>query len=385
MQELPAVITYELRLLRAAFVERGYDLRLVGGCVRDLLRGEQPKDIDLCTDADPDVQQAIYLALGLSYYLTGLKHGTITVKMFGEETYEVTSLRTESNHDGRHADVQYTRDWLADLGRRDLTINAMALTMDGKLIDPFKGAADLKAGRVRFVGVAADRIQEDYLRILRWLRFHARYADSLALDEAASDAVREHGGGLRGISRERVWSEVAKIVSGPGGPGMLAHMYFLDLLDPIGLISGDIQTMSQVWRHTRNPVTLMTAYAGMSVEALGESWRWSTAERQLSKFLREHHRREATLDCLKYMLAHERAPTEHVREFALTQGRIEEAAVISLWDVPSFPVSGEDLIKVGACKPGPQMGTVLRNLRAAWADADYSLTKADLLTLECAP
>jgi tRNA nucleotidyltransferase/poly(A) polymerase len=187
MKDLTSVITVELEALRALFQAWDFDLRLVGGVVRDMLSDVTPKDVDLCTDADPEQMMMIFREHGVTFYETGLQHGTLTVNLNGQ-IYEITSLRTDSNHDGRHAEVTYTRDWLADLARRDLTVNAMALTFDGDLIDPFNGAADLAAKKVRFVGDPNQRMREDYLRILRFFRFHARIANALAIDDETTVA-----------------------------------------------------------------------------------------------------------------------------------------------------------------------------------------------------
>ena len=157
--------------------------RLVGGCVRDTLAGLEVADIDLATpDAPADVIAALEQA-GLRALPTGLAHGTVTALAEGRG-FEITTLRHDLQTDGRHAVVAFTDDWRADAARRDFTINAMSATPDGTLFDYFDGAADLQAGRVRFVGDAATRIAEDYLRILRFFRFFARYAAGAPDSEA---------------------------------------------------------------------------------------------------------------------------------------------------------------------------------------------------------
>lgn len=379
MQELTTLTTPQLRALRQAFVARGLDLRLVGGCVRDLLQGEAPKDIDLCTDADPDEQMAIYRDAGVAFYETGLKHGTLTVNLDAGGLYEITSLRTEANHDGRHADVSYTRDWLADLSRRDLTVNAMAMTFDGDLIDPFGGADDLVSGRARFVGDADQRLREDYLRILRFFRFHARIARSDAIDSEELSAIRRHRDGLRTISKERVWSEMAKIVAGPFGPEMLVHMTFLGVDGAIDLPTGDFARLSTAHRHTSNPVTLMTAYLGDKADHTGGLWRWSTAERQLARFLAQHMDRPLALTDIRYMMAVDRVSQEYVRELGLLRGDVILAYYLKNWTPPVFPVTGFDLMAAGVAQ-GPALGEAVSKLKQAWAASNYRLTKEQLLT-----
>jgi tRNA nucleotidyltransferase (CCA-adding enzyme) len=380
VRELTAIIPPELRALREKFVERGFDLRLVGGCVRDLLRDETPKDIDLCTDADPEEQMTLYRDAGVAFYETGLKHGTLTVNLGSGGLYEITSLRTETNHDGRHADVTYTRDWLADLGRRDLTVNAMALTFDGELIDHFGGADDLVSGRARFVGDADQRLQEDYLRILRFFRFHARIASTDAIDSEELNAIRRHHGGLRTISKERVWSEMAKIIAGPFGPQMLVHMTFLGVDGAIDLPAGDFARLNTAHRHTSNPVTLMTAYLGDKTDHTGGLWRWSTVERQLARFLTQHMDRPLALTDIRYMMAVERVSQEYVRELGLLRGDVILAYYLKNWTPPVFPVTGHDLMQAGV-DPGPALGQTIAKLKQAWANMNYAMTKDQLMAL----
>ena len=144
---------------------------------------------------------------------TGLDHGTVTA-VAGGRGFEITTLRRDVETDGRHAVVAFTDDWRADAARRDFTINALSMTRDGAVFDYFGGIADLRAGRVRFVGDPATRIAEDYLRILRFFRFFARYATGPA-DPAALAAIRAGVPGLATLSVERVWSELARILSAP--------------------------------------------------------------------------------------------------------------------------------------------------------------------------
>lgn len=161
--------TSELLRLEHMFSSNGYTLRLVGGAVRDLLLGRDPKDIDLATDCGPEDMVKLMEAEGVRYIPTGLQHGTITVNT-SEGTYEITTLRVDRQTDGRHATVDFTSDWRIDANRRDLTINAMSLGLDGSLYDYFNGQQHLAERRVEFVGDAKLRIREDYLRILRYFR-----------------------------------------------------------------------------------------------------------------------------------------------------------------------------------------------------------------------
>ncbi len=378
--------------LREAFRQNGFDIRLVGGCVRDMLCGLAPKDFDLCTDADPHEQRAIYQAAGIRHIDTGLQHGTWTVVIDGEG-YEVTSLRTETDHDGRHAKVAYTRDWLLDLSRRDLTINAMALTLDGDLIDPYGGSTDLANGRVMFVGNPEERIREDYLRILRWLRFHARFGKGAPLDVETCQVAKKQTirVGLFDISRERIWSEMSRIVTGPHALAMINAVYDLDLawsmaLPPL-VNRGNEALENAVAAKCSAPAIMAALAAGFStdhdhlteVEHLAERWKWSTAERDeahvvvryglCASFDLNTAMRAAALDGVR---------TEWLVQALLVCGLQEDAQLLRDWPVPAFPVGGDDLIALGM-RPGPEMGKTLRRLRERWAVFGYDIDKAALL------
>jgi tRNA nucleotidyltransferase/poly(A) polymerase len=379
--DLSTIITPELKALREAFVARGFDLRLVGGVVRDMVRGVQPKDIDLCTDADPIEQVSIYKNAGFFYFETGIAHGTISVRA-GSEIYEITSLRTESNHDGRHATVAYTRDWLEDLSRRDLTFNAMALTFDGQLIDPFNGVQDLKNKVVRFVGNPDDRMREDYLRILRWLRFHGRIAPTAPLDAETVEAAQRQAEGLRGISRERVWMEMSKIISGEGAVGLIDSIYDLGLAGPIGLPipgSGSLDDLRTTIDCTRNPVSLMFALlGGEHMAKLASDWKWSADERNLALFLNKWTFSVSLDEDFLRLMAYHDAPRAWVVELSRIISGPATAERLETVEVPVFPVKGQDLLDMGM-KPGPEVGLTLKGMKVRWMESDYKMDKAALL------
>ena len=375
---LDRLLTPELQNLRALFVKNGRDLRFVGGCVRDSLLGINPKDIDLCTDADPAEQIELYRHAGVSYHETGIAHGTITVVLSGVP-YEITSLRRDVETDGRRATVAYTRDWTADLERRDFTINAMSLTFDGELIDPFNGLNDLGKDLVAFVGDAETRIREDYLRILRWFRFRGRFGISQSF--SAQRAIKKLAKGLENISRERVWSEVKRIISGPNGPYLVLEMHQMGVAEPIGLpvelnYIVDTQECSEI---TSNPVTLMVSMYGMDAEKILRSWKASSEEINLAAWLYDHWHFKQPDRPLMTLLAVDGAPREWVLELAALRLMDEfERGVLACWEIPVFPVGGNDLLERGF-KQDQNLGKTLKQLKELWANRGYTLTKPELL------
>ena len=208
----------------------GEEVRLVGGAVRDLLLGETPGDFDIATTATPEIVMARAKAAGVAFAPTGVEHGTVTLILEGA-TIETTSLREDIETDGRRAKVRFGRDFVADAMRRDFTLNALSLDAQGFVHDYVGGLADLAASRVRFIGEARQRIREDFLRILRFLRFSARFGDG-ALDPAGLSAAIAERAGLATLSAERVRAEIMKVLVALRGSYVLGVAEGAGLLGP---------------------------------------------------------------------------------------------------------------------------------------------------------
>ncbi|MEQ1688451.1 MAG: CCA tRNA nucleotidyltransferase, partial [Sphingopyxis sp.] len=202
--------------------------RVVGGAVRDTLSGHPVTDIDLATKLLPNDVVARLGAATIKAVPTGIAHGTITAVADGK-TFEVTTLRRDVTTDGRRATVDFTDDWAADAARRDFTINALyADPVSGGVYDPTGGLADLAAHRVRFIGDAAARIDEDHLRILRYFRFHARFGSGEA-DAKTLTIIAAKAASLRSLSRERIADELLKLLGLPDPAPSLQLMFTIDL------------------------------------------------------------------------------------------------------------------------------------------------------------
>lgn len=211
-----AIFTKELEYLVELFTKHNHEIRIAGGAVRDLLMDKKPTDLDFATTATPTQMKSMFDAENVRMInMNGEKHGTITPRINNAENFECTTLRIDVLTDGRHAEVEFTKDWLLDANRRDLTINAMFLGFDGSVYDYFYGYEDLKARKVTFVGNADTRIKEDFLRILRYFRFYGRIATSADKHQPETlKTITENAEGLQRISGERIWVELRKILQG---------------------------------------------------------------------------------------------------------------------------------------------------------------------------
>ena len=183
--------------------------RFVGGCVRKYLSNEKIDDIDVATILTTDQIKQKFQETNLKVIDTGLKHGTVTL-VSNNHKVEITTLRKDTKTDGRHADVEYTDDWKQDSERRDFTINAIYLDINGKIFDPQMGKNDLKNNNVKFIGDPQKRIEEDYLRIIRFVRFKIMY--DLTVEKTTSDAIKQNLDGIKNISKERILIELLKIL-----------------------------------------------------------------------------------------------------------------------------------------------------------------------------
>jgi len=394
---LNQMIPLPLRALRDLFVQEGFDLRLVGGCVRDYLNNEPPHDVDLCTDAFPDEQLALYQKHGIKYVETGLQHGTLTV-VLEDESYEITSLRTEDEHDGRYAKMTYTRDWVEDLSRRDLTINAMSLDFDGNLLDPFGGQADLENRIVRFVGDAEGRMTEDYLRILRYFRFlgrmhpvqpHPEKLKSILPEQEIRNCVH----GLRGISVERIWTETSKILEHFSGYWIYPLMMEMGLSEHTALPNGDSASME--WFKKLHDSMARHMLGNQAAVLLAPFMRDEAHVEQTAKALKW---RSAERDVVKHIVSYDYAvtATEILYQYFVMGRKLELVFAAAVYfdvdyavnllkrgldgkfQLATFPVSGDDLKALGV-KPGPDLGAALKRLREYWFYNDCNVSREALL------
>ncbi len=186
------------------------EVRFVGGCVRKLINNEIINDIDLSINLEPQNVIEVLKKNNINFYETGIVHGTVTA-VINKKTFEITSLRKDVKTDGRHAQVEYTKNWLEDASRRDFTINAIYADIDGNLFDPFNGKKDLNDGLIKFIGDPASRIKEDYLRILRYVRFFLGYSRNKH-DKNTVKIIKQNLSGLKQVSKDRQLQELKKII-----------------------------------------------------------------------------------------------------------------------------------------------------------------------------
>ncbi|KQO71308.1 poly(A) polymerase [Methylobacterium sp. Leaf87] len=367
----------------AALRVPGEHTRLVGGCVRDALLGHPSNDIDLATTLLPEAVVACARPAGLRSIPTGIEHGTVTL-MAGTATFEVTTLREDIETDGRHAVVRFGRDFGLDAQRRDFTINALSVDAEGHLHDTTGGLADLRAGRVRFIGEAATRIREDALRILRFFRFHARYGAEAPDAEGLAACIGARAA-LDGLSRERVRGELLKLLLAPGAVPAVTVLSETGLL---GRLVGGIGDLRRFERTTRHPWDAPARLAALSVfsaddaERLTARLRLSKAEQnRLGRYARAlvALRSRTVIDVMemrRLAAAHGAEPIALASDAlgaCLSQITAEAGDLLGLMvrgevSVPVFPLIGSDLVARGI-PAGPEIGRRLGRARTQWLAA----------------
>jgi poly(A) polymerase len=378
----------ELAKLLALLNRDGEEVRVVGGAVRNELLHLAVDEIDVATTAVPEEIKRRAEGAGWKAVPTGIEHGTITVVVDGKP-FEVTTLRQDVETYGRKAKVVFGRDWKTDAERRDFTINALSAAADGMVYDYVGGVADIAARHVRFIGEPQQRIAEDYLRILRFFRFHAWYGAG-APDAAGLHACIVARAGLDLLSRERVRTELLKLMLAPYAAPTLAVMAEAGLL---GAVLGGVPLLAS-FENTVKAESAMGAQAdavrrlgalGVIVkedaERLAERLRLSNAEAERLAALNFWWRvSPAGGDQAAHALLYQLGPQSFLDRVLLAWSRSDAGAadkawreLASLphnWTAPMFPLKAADFIRRGIA-PGPALGVALRAAEQAWIAADF--------------
>ncbi|HEY1386128.1 MAG TPA: CCA tRNA nucleotidyltransferase [Dongiaceae bacterium] len=378
------------RVMRALTAE-GDAARFVGGCVRDALVGRPIRDIDIATPLSPQRVTELLKKAGLKAVPTGIDHGTITA-VADKTGVEVTTLRLDVETDGRRAKVAFTDDWQADAARRDLTINALSVAADGKVHDYFGGLGDLAAGSVRFVGDPRQRITEDYLRLLRFFRFHADYATG-AFDEAAVAAAKQLAPNLKSLSGERLRQETLRLLAARRGVEVWGEMLGLGIVQhylPWATSLDRLRAVAELeQRHGLAPDPIRRL-AALTMTGCGRE----VAE--TLKLSRAEGDRIIALDAPRDPFDASRPHAVHRQVYAWGNNGARDRllldwaehidgasgatalAEIGRWPRPRFPLKGADIVKLGVPE-GPRVGEILAKVEGWWIERDFTADRAACL------
>ena len=397
LDNAPWLTTGALPRLLAVLDRDGEEARVVGGAVRNALLGMPIAEIDVATTAVPEEIIKRVTAAGFKHVPTGIEHGTVTV-IIDRHPFEVTTLRKDVETYGRHAKVAFGRDWRADAERRDFTINALSATRDGTIYDYTGGLDDLGHRRVRFIGDPAKRIAEDYLRILRFFRFHAAYGTRDHPDPAGLAACIQGRNGLDQLSRERVRMEMLKLVVAPHAVPTLISMTDAGLLlRVLGGVSylASFDNMAKVEAAIGAEPNAVRRLGALAVavpedaERLWQRLRLSNSEHERLASMGEAWGRISPLygekagKALLYRLRPQQFTDRVLLGWARSNATAHDtewhalATLPQRWTAPTFPLKAADFMKRGVPQ-GPALGAVLAAAEQAWVASGFPDDQAAL-------
>jgi poly(A) polymerase len=382
-----------------ALLKGGGEARFVGGCVRNALLKTAVADIDIATTILPEEVAARLSAAGITTVPTGIAHGTVTA-IVDRQSYEITTLRRDVSTDGRRATVAFTTDWAEDAGRRDFTFNALYATRSGEIIDLTGGIADLQARRVRFIGEATQRIAEDYLRILRFFRFHAWYGKG-EMDGAGLTACAEARDGIATLSGERIHDELLKLLAAPDPVPVLRAMAATAILPEI--IPGPIEfdrlarlaeiEETHLFRDADSLLRLAALIAGGPAErrqAFARRLRFSNAESaRLTAIDRTDVKITSYLSIREVRRALYRLTPETFKDKVMlgwaADRKLSNApqwrallALADSWQRPEMPLNGHEVMAAGVPN-GPDIGRIMAEVEEWWIDSDFTDDKFSII------
>lgn len=368
----------------------GGDARFVGGAVRDAILGRAVKDVDIATPLPPEDVMVRLQKAQIKAIPTGIDHGTVTA-VCHSRPFEITTLRHDVETDGRRAKVAFTQDWEADAARRDFTMNALYADEEGRVYDFFNGVADAKAGRIRFIGNALERIQEDALRILRFFRFQATYGQGTP-DEEGLKACIDRRLSLKGLSRERIRDELFRLLSADDPVDIFALMLDHGILDGVVPEERDLDALIHLVALEREFDHADALRRTVALLPKDINIVWDVCKR-LKLSNKDVKRAKALVPggtivspdmggALTKAAIYYLGP-DVFRDRLLLAARTGDDLTAQFdlarnWSPPKFPVNGRDILSQGLVD-GPDVGAMLRRLEALWVESGFEMTRDQLL------
>ena len=380
--------------------ENKKEAMFVGGCVRKYFLNEKIDDIDIATTLTPEEVIKRFENSEVKIKKTGIEHGTLTL-VFKDQKFEITTLRQDISTDGRHADIEFTNNWEEDSKRRDFTVNAIYLSHLGKIFDPQNGIKDLKNNKIKFIGDPDKRIKEDYLRILRFLRFSIQYK-SFDISIEDQKAIRLNLDGITKLSNDRIYSELVKIIKLKNFYDLFKNKFLLDifkLIFPEFLHLERIKKFEKLYiknnikidkelilattlidssnnheyffhkynvsNETRNSLTF---YAKLLKQVKSSNHFF---QKELKKNIFLFGVEEIKKIFILYNLTNKKTLNDNFNEIL---SKIENT------QVPKFPLTGNDLLKKGV-KSGWRVGKVLREIEKKWIENNFQINEDEIKSL----
>ena len=373
------------------------EARYVGGCVRKILNKEKFDDIDLATNINPSELKDCLNKSNISFFETGIDHGTITANI-ENKNFEITSLRKDVKTDGRHALVEYTNDWNQDASRRDFTINSIYADFNGNLYDPFNGKKDIEHGIVKFIGDPEKRIKEDYLRILRYVRFFLNYS-KVDHDQKIIKIIKQNINGISKISSDRLLDELKKIVLSEGFLKILDDKFFKEIITLVFPQLINLNVLKNTNDYTKKIIekrdfifliSLMILDSSDNCEYFIYKYNISNEDKNRIRFLSNTLFKNFDKDTLKeknlwkIFYFNGRNYLNDIFNFKLFQNKNLDKKIIKLkkffetQKVPKFEIKAKMLVENFRYKEGKELGDKLKEIEKFWIENSFKITNEEL-------
>ncbi len=372
------------------------EIRYVGGCVRKILNDEKTDDIDLATNLTPDQVKQCLDKNQIKFFETGIEHGTITA-VIDDQNFEITTLRKDVKTDGRHAVVEYTTNWKEDSLRRDFSINSIYSDLDGNLYDPNSGHKDLNVGIIKFIGDPETRIKEDYLRIIRYLRFYTEYSK---IDHEINiiKIIKKNIEGLGKISKERQFNELKKILKLDNFLKLFKNKTSCELFSLIFPQLKNFKKLSKLSKPQEKILKNKSLNFVISFLVIDETdnsdyfvYKYNLPNELKDKinFLKNNSLNKDSnkifnkKDLQKIFYYEGKSSTMDLIDFNLlyfkqSKKLSELKTYFEKLDKPEFPIKAQLLINDYGLKEGRELGQKLKNLEMKWIENDFNLSKKDM-------
>ena len=372
-------------------------IRFVGGCVRKALSNENVDDIDLAVDLTPEEVKIVLKNNNIKFFETGIEHGTITAKI-NNEKFEITSLRRDIKSYGRHADVEFTKKWYEDAARRDFSINCIYADLEGNLYDPFEGKKDLKNGKIKFIGNAENRIREDYLRVLRYMRFFLDYSN-LPHDLDIQKKILKNISGINKISKERLLSELEKIFRSKNIFKIKDDEFLKKILNLVFPELKNIHLLEKLNDQALEILQSKDFLFWLSILIIDETdnteyflykYKLSNNDKKRIKFIYQNYPNLSDNNFFseknfyKLVYYNDKSLVIDLIDFKICVSKKDITKMIKLknsiieTNKPIFPIKAKNLIKEYNLKEGKELGTKLKKIEDMWVQNNFKITNQEV-------
>jgi len=373
------------------------EIRYVGGCVRKALNNETLDDIDLAVNLKPDECIEALNKNNIQFYETGIKHGTITA-IIGNHKFEITSLRKDLNTDGRHAEVLFSKDWHEDASRRDFTINSIYADINGNLFDPFDGKEDLENGKINFIGDPEKRIKEDYLRILRYIRFFINYSKQ-PHDDKVQRLIKKNLIGISNISTERMLDEFKKIINSPQFLKLFKDSFCEEIINLIFPQFKNLKIFKKLNEFSKKKIkevdyifliSLMLLDSSDNVDYFLFKFNLSKINKKRILFLKDFYNKKISKDTFseknlwKILYYNGKQSLIDLIYFEIFKSKKINKKFIDLLDffkdkeVPIFPIKAKNLIEKFDISEGKLLGIKLKKIEEKWINNNFKVSEKEV-------